>query len=70
MEALVTVVVIVTVIVLGMFLIHRLNSQHSDGMSAFHYGRTGLPVPGPASPAPHKTRGRARIRRRSRKGTG
>ncbi|MES5819431.1 hypothetical protein [Streptomyces sp. RG80] len=73
-----TVSVIVAMIVLGMLLVHLLNSRHSDGVSAFHYGRSGMPAPGPAPPAARKGRGRAgtsvagvrrrlRSRRRTRK---
>lgn len=49
----------VAMIVLGVLLIHLLNSQHGDGMASFHYGRSGMPVPGPASSVPRKPRGRA-----------
>ncbi|WP_405639874.1 hypothetical protein [Streptomyces sp. NBC_00019] len=67
MEMFVTVAVIVAMIVLGVLLIHLLNSQHSDGVSAFHYGRSGMPVQGPASPVPRKAHARLRARRRNRK---
>jgi hypothetical protein len=63
----VTVAVIVGMIVLGMFLIHLLNSQHSDRIAAFHYGHSGMPVAGPAPSVPRRTRGRAGARR-ARKG--
>ena len=65
----VTVTVIVAMIVLGVLLIHLLNSQHSDGVSAFHYGRSGVPVQGPAARVPRKARARLRPRRRTRKAT-
>ncbi|MFF3207600.1 MULTISPECIES: hypothetical protein [unclassified Streptomyces] len=63
-----TVIVILAMIALGMFLIHRLNSQHSERIAAFHYARSGMPVAGPApsAPTPRKTRGRRPSRRRSR----
>jgi hypothetical protein len=68
-EILVSVVAILGMIVLGVFLIHQLNSQHSDRIAAFHYGRSGLPVAGPASATSRKPRGRF-SRRRSRKQAG
>jgi hypothetical protein len=55
-EIFVSVAVILGMIVLGVFLIHQLNSQHNDRIAAFHYGRARLPV---AGPAPHKARDRA-----------
>ncbi|MEV5886488.1 hypothetical protein AB0L74_27915 [Streptomyces sp. NPDC052020] len=58
METFVTVAAILAVIALGAFLIHRLNSQHGDRVTAFHYGRSGAPVQGPAPSAPRKARGR------------
>ncbi|SDO03032.1 hypothetical protein SAMN04487981_10810 [Streptomyces sp. cf386] len=60
METFVTVIVIFAMIAFGVLLIHRLNSQHSDQMAAFHYGRSGTPVPGPAPSARRKARGWAR----------
>jgi len=69
MDVFVTVAVIVAMTVVGVLLIHLLNSQHSDGVSAFHYGRSGMPVPGPASRVPRKARARLRPRRRTRKAT-
>ena len=54
-----TVAVILSMIALGVLLVHLLNSQHSDRIAAFHYGRSGMPVAGPASPVPRKARGRA-----------
>jgi hypothetical protein len=65
-ETFVTVAAILGVIVLGVFLIHQLNSHHSDRIAAFHYGRSGLPVAGPAPAAPRKTRRRL-SRHRSRR---
>ncbi len=59
METFVTVTAIVVMIAFGALLIHLLNSQHGDGITAFHYGRSGLPVPGPASPVQRRARGRA-----------
>ncbi|WP_338684411.1 hypothetical protein QD712_28925 [Streptomyces acidiscabies] len=61
METFVTVAVIVGVLVLAVLLIRLLDAQHGDRTSAFHYGRSGLPLPGPASPASRK---RAAGRRR------
>ncbi|MEU0383646.1 hypothetical protein [Streptomyces chartreusis] len=61
-----TVVAILGMIVLGVFLIHQLNSQHSDRIAAFHYGRSDMPVAGPAPAARRKTRGRF-SRRRTRR---
>lgn len=66
MEIFVTVAAILGVIVLGVFLIHQLNSQHSDRIAAFHYSRSGLPVAGPAPAAPRKARRRL-SRHRSRR---
>jgi hypothetical protein len=59
----VTVAVLTAMIALVVLLVHLLNSQHGDHMSAFHYGRSGLPVPGPAPTAPRKARGRRRTRK-------
>ena len=61
METFVTVIVILAMIALGVLLIHLLNSQHSDRMAAFHYGRSGMPVPGPAAAARRKAHGWARV---------
>lgn len=59
MGTFVTVAVIVAMIAFGVVIIHMLNSQHSKGISAFHYARSGLPVPGPDSPVQRGARGRA-----------
>ncbi|CAM5483736.1 hypothetical protein [Streptomyces aurantiogriseus] len=59
METFVTVIVVLAMIALGVLLIHLLNSQHRDRIAAFHYGRSGTPVPGPAPSHPRRTRGRA-----------
>ncbi|MFE4575125.1 hypothetical protein [Streptomyces chartreusis] len=61
METFVTAIVVLAMIAFGALLIHMLNSQHSDRMTAFHYGRTGMPAPGPAPPAPRKTHGRVGV---------
>ncbi|WP_327184303.1 hypothetical protein [Streptomyces sp. NBC_01334] len=68
METFVTVIVILGMIALGVFLIHRLNSQHSERIAAFHYARSGTPVagPGPSPPTPRKAHGRRPARRRTR----
>lgn len=60
METFVTVIVILAMIAFGVLLIHLLNAQHTDRMGSFHYGRSGMPVPGPAPSAPGKTHGRAK----------
>ncbi|MET7683988.1 hypothetical protein [Streptomyces sp. NPDC005423] len=60
METFVTVVVMVAMIGVGVLLLRLLNSQHGDRKSAFHYGRSGVPSPGPAARVQRKTRGRAR----------
>jgi hypothetical protein len=65
-ETFVTVAAILGLIVLGVFLIHQLNSQHSDRIAAFHYGRSGLPVAGPDPAARRKAHGRF-SRRRTRR---
>lgn len=57
-ETFVTVLVILAMIALGAFLIHLLDAQHGDRIAAFHYGRFGMPVAGPAAPAPRKAHGR------------
>ncbi|MFF7309788.1 hypothetical protein [Streptomyces sp. NPDC008137] len=67
MATFVTVAVILGMIVVGVLLIRLLNSQHGDRMAAIHYGRTGMPVEGPAPPARRKVRGRLGLRRRARK---
>ena len=56
METFVTVIAILAMIALGVLLIHLVNSRHSEGIAAYHYGRSGTPV---AGPAPRKARGRA-----------
>ncbi|MFE8989340.1 hypothetical protein ACFYMI_16175 [Streptomyces collinus] len=58
METFVIVAVILGMIVVGVVLIRLLNSQHGDRMAAIHYGRTGMPVAGPAPSARRKVRGR------------
>jgi hypothetical protein len=57
-ETFVTAVVVLAMIAFGVLLIHLLNSQHSGRMTVFHYGRSGMPAPGPAPSAPRKTNGR------------
>jgi hypothetical protein len=57
-ETFVTVLVILAMIALGAFLIHLLDAQHGERIAAFHYGRSGTPVSGPAAPAPRKAHGR------------
>lgn len=67
-ETIVTVIVITAMIALGVLLIHRLNSQHDDRIAAFHYGRSGLPLAGPAPSAPRKSHRWLRLRRRTDRG--
>ncbi|GAA3799513.1 hypothetical protein GCM10022403_036940 [Streptomyces coacervatus] len=57
METFVTVLVILAMIAVGAFLIHLLDAQHSDRIAAFHYGRSGTPLAGPAASAPRKAHG-------------
>lgn len=38
METAITVAVIIAMIVVGVLLIHLLNSQHEERIAAFHYG--------------------------------
>ncbi|MFE1444596.1 hypothetical protein [Streptomyces sp. NPDC058739] len=59
MQTFVTVVVILALIAFAVLLIHLLNSQHSERIPDFHYGRSGMPVPGPDPSAPRKAHGRA-----------
>lgn len=61
METFVTAIVVLAMIAFGVLLIHMLNSQHSDRMTAFHYGRTGMPAPGAAPSAPRKTHDRVGV---------
>ncbi|MGW0609438.1 hypothetical protein [Streptomyces sp. NPDC002788] len=58
MEILVTVAAILAMTALGVLLIRLLNSQHGDRFGAMHYGRSGMPMAGPAPSAPRKSRGR------------
>ncbi|MFB7931548.1 hypothetical protein ACFC4C_20835 [Streptomyces sp. NPDC056039] len=66
METFVTVAAILGMIVIGVLLIRLLNSQHGDRMAAVHYGRSGIPVQGPAPSARRKAHGRLRLRHRDR----
>lgn len=59
METFVIVAVILGMIVVGALLIRLLNSQHGDRMAGVDYGRTGMPVAGPAPSARRRARGRA-----------
>ncbi|GGS36612.1 hypothetical protein AB0E75_32230 [Streptomyces griseoviridis] len=45
MDIFLTVLVLLAVIAVGAFLIHRLNAQHGVRIAAFHYGRRGTAVP-------------------------
>ncbi|WP_329222153.1 hypothetical protein OG352_33710 [Streptomyces sp. NBC_01485] len=71
MVTFVTVIVILAMIALGVFLIHRLNTQHGERIAAFHYGRSGTPIEGPDPTAPRRSRSRRRphLRHRTHKGT-
>jgi hypothetical protein len=57
-ETFVTVLVLLAMGALGVFLIHRLNSQHDERISGFPYGRSLPTVRGPAPSTPRKVRGR------------
>ncbi|MFI8193902.1 hypothetical protein ACIF8T_34960 [Streptomyces sp. NPDC085946] len=59
MDTFVTVMALLALIVLGAFLIHRLNAQHGERISAFPYGRSGSAARGPAPPTERKARSRA-----------
>ncbi|MFE0473277.1 hypothetical protein ACFW2V_16815 [Streptomyces sp. NPDC058947] len=59
MEIFVTVLVILAMAAFGTLLIRLLNAQHDDRRAAFHYSRSGMPVPGAAPSAPRKAHGRA-----------
>ncbi|WP_405590286.1 hypothetical protein [Streptomyces sp. NBC_01092] len=59
MQTFVVVVVTLAMIAFGALLIHLLNLQHSGRIAAFHYGRSGMPIPGPDPLAPRKAHGRA-----------
>lgn len=65
-----TVIVTIAMIAVGMLLIHRLNSQHDDRIASFHYGRSGMPVAGPAPSAPRKVREWLRLRRHTHRRAG
>ncbi len=56
-ETFLTVITILAMVALGMFLIHRLNSQHSDRIAAFRYARFERPV---SRRAPRSPRGSGR----------
>nr|WSY55171.1 hypothetical protein OG999_36955 [Streptomyces sp. NBC_00886] len=58
MESFVTVVVLLAMVAVGVLLIHLLNDQHDERITAFPYGRSRSAVRGPAPPAPQKARGR------------
>ncbi|WP_369237112.1 hypothetical protein AB5J56_30535 [Streptomyces sp. R21] len=59
METLVTVVVLLAMVTVGVLLIHLLNNQHDERITAFPYGRSRSAVRGPAPPDPQKAHGRA-----------
>jgi hypothetical protein len=59
METFVTVVVLLAMVALGAFLIHRLNNQHDERIAAFRYSRSRPAARGPAPSAPQRVRGRA-----------
>ncbi|MFC9132738.1 hypothetical protein ACFT4A_38695 [Streptomyces sp. NPDC057099] len=66
MQTFVTVAAILGMIVIGVLLIRLLNSQHGDRMAGVHYGRSGMPVQGPAPSVRRKAHGRFRPGRRDR----
>jgi hypothetical protein len=59
METFVTAVMLLAMVAVGVFLIHRLNTQHDERVAVFPYGRSRSTVRGPAPSAPQKPRGRA-----------
>ncbi|WP_405638729.1 hypothetical protein [Streptomyces sp. NBC_00019] len=59
METFVTAVVLLAMVAVGVLLIHLLNTQHDERISAFPYGRSRATVRGPAPSAPQEPRGRA-----------
>ncbi|MGW7202831.1 hypothetical protein [Streptomyces sp. NPDC054837] len=59
METFVTVLVLLAMVAVGVLLIHLLNNQHAERITAFPYGRSRLAVRGPAPSDPQKARGRA-----------
>jgi hypothetical protein len=58
----VTVAAILSMIVLGAFMIHLLNGRHAERISAFHFS-TSLPV-GVTARRDHRDGGRGRLRPR------
>jgi hypothetical protein len=58
----VTIAAILALIVLGVLLIHRFDSQHDERITAFHYGRSRSPVRGRVPSVPQRARGRAGAR--------
>ncbi|MFJ2239326.1 hypothetical protein [Streptomyces sp. NPDC087859] len=59
METFVTVLVLLAMVAVGVLLIHLLNNQHAERITAFPYGRSRLAVRGAAPSDPQKARGRA-----------
>ncbi|WP_327397924.1 hypothetical protein [Streptomyces phaeochromogenes] len=59
METFVTVVVILAMVALGAFLIHRLNNQHDERIATFRFSRSLPAVRGPAPSSPEQVPGRA-----------
>ncbi|MFD3308847.1 hypothetical protein [Streptomyces sp. NPDC058694] len=59
METFVTVVVILAMVALGTFLIHRLNNQHDERIAAFRFSRSLPAVRGTAPSAPRRDAGHA-----------
>jgi hypothetical protein len=58
-ETVVTVVVLLAMVGVGVLLIHLLNNQHDERITAFPYGRSRSAAGGPAPSVPQKVRGRA-----------
>ncbi|TRO60634.1 MULTISPECIES: hypothetical protein [unclassified Streptomyces] len=59
METFLTVVVILAMVALGAFLIHRLNNQHDERIAAFRFSRSLPAVRGPGPSAPPQVPGPA-----------
>jgi len=59
METFVIVVVLLAMVAVGVLLIHLLNNQHDERITAFPYGRPRPAVRGLAPSDPQKARGRA-----------
>ncbi|MFB7025267.1 MULTISPECIES: hypothetical protein [unclassified Streptomyces] len=65
MEILITLAVGAVLIVLGLFLIHRLNAQHDARIAAHHFGTPFPTVARPPGHSPRSSSGQAPGRRRT-----